>query len=146
MLIKKSFDCTATCLQTYKFVSLIFLGVLTGCQSESGLQPLPGQLPVQGQVTLDGESLDAGDVAFISSTLADKTDTDEWFFAYVKNGRFQTHAPPGTYLVRIQKYQYDSTSKTKIPTLPERYDKESTFTAEVTAAGPNKFKYALTSE
>lgn len=126
------------------FALLSLLTLLAGCQEPGGkLQPVSGRLHAQGHVTLKGEPLDTADIMFIPSTLIDKRNTDDWFFSNVRDGVFQVQLPPGTYDVRIQKYKYDSASKRKVPTLPRRYDQDSTFAATVTESGPNEFQYEL---
>jgi hypothetical protein len=129
-------------------VMLLSLAITTGCGGEKR----PQRFALDGTVTLDGKPLTDGNIRFLPAAGTDRAMVG----AQIGEGRFVIPAEkgvvPGTYRVEI-----GASRKTgrKVPGLspqpmdefeqflPERYNVQSTLTAEVTAAGPNRFEFAL---
>lgn len=132
----------------FKTWGLILWGVIfcIGCQPAGELSLLPGMLLVTGTVTLDGQPLDQGRITLISEEAADAEDPDQGQVATISNGTFQLQAAPGRYSVRIQKYQYDKKGRNGKPILPEKYDRKTTLSAEVSKSGLNPLSFQLESK
>ena len=133
--------------------SLVAMGLLlalNGCSDHAG-----GRLAVQGEVTLDGQPLGRGSISFRPAAGT----TGPTAGAKIVDGRFSI--PPGKSLF-AGKYRVEITAtrktgqQVKDPTfgamvdqvaqyLPGRYNRSSELTAEVKPAGPNDFKFDLTS-
>ena len=99
----------------------------------------------EGYVTLDGAPLDAGQVTMIAETASNADDEDQWRIVTILNGKFEIEIAPGRYAVRIQKYEYFKNKDAK-PLLPEKYDRKTTLSAEITERGPNRLSFQLESE
>jgi hypothetical protein len=127
------------------------LAVLTGC----GGAKVPPRVALEGTVTLDGKPLADGNIRLLPAA-----DTDGGMIgAKIADGRFafpaERGASPGKYRVEIGASR---PTGRKVPDprreepvdefvqyLPDRYNSQSTLTAEVTATGPNRFEFALSS-
>ena len=129
---------------------LILLGpVLCGCGG-GGLD----RLPVAGSVTLDGNPLADGSITFIP--------TGEGVTAGGKIADGQYEIPrsdgpvPGSHQVRINASEptgetiIDPAGDIEVPQMrsliPPKYNVQSELTAEVTADGPNRFDFELSSQ
>jgi hypothetical protein len=120
-----------------------FLGALVFLAGCSGSDR---PLPVSGEVLLDGKALGTGTIALLGEGGA----TPESF--EIKDGKFEGRARPGKKRVEIRAYA-EGTPTTmsdmvvegsgKVNFIPERYNKNSTLTAEVTASGLNPSKFEL---
>lgn len=118
------------------FVLVLFCGC-GGIQTE----------PVTGVVTLDGDPLPGVQVIFhpIEGDRKNSVGTTDETGSYSLN--YTMHnvgAIVGQYKVLISKKLV--TDKGEKETLPSKYNRESTFTADVTTTGDNKFNYNLESE
>ena len=121
---------------------LCVLAVLTlGCGSKS-----PTPRSVQGEVTVNKTPLADGEVFFILEGRPPQ-------IATVKDGKFSGQAFEGKNRVEIRGYRparpvvmdgkvINEGSKENY--LPSRYNTESTLKEDVTASGPNEFKFAIT--
>jgi hypothetical protein len=133
-------------------LAAIGLVVLTGC-GDSG----PRRVSVEGTVTLDGKPLGEGDLRFRSTSGT----TTVIVAAKITDGRFvvpATSGPlPGKYRVEIEvprktgrKVRHPVIESSLVDemteSLPARYNSQSTLTSEITAAGPNRFEFALGSK
>lgn len=130
-----------------QIVHLLFLVtfLLPGCSGN--LDPY-GRLPVSGSVTLDGQPLPNGEIAFTSESVVPVVSGGK-----IIDGKFsvpqQQGLPPGTYKVAITSMKeivHPSGDAMNHPTeykelIPENFNKKSTLTAEVTAQSENKFSF-----
>jgi hypothetical protein len=115
-----------------------------------------GRVSVEGTVTLDGRPLEKGQIQFIPmpGTTGPTAGGD------VVGGKFAIPPAEGPFAgrFRVQISQVGLTGR-KIPNprgsgmieeyaqiLPARYNTESRLDAEVTARGPNRFEFTLTSK
>jgi hypothetical protein len=109
------------------------------------------EFPVKGTVTLDGSPMAQGEVYFRNEATATSS------VLTVTNGQFEGKSEPGKFKVEINSLRDETvaadptgytppggSTKTNI-VLPE-YNVNSTLTAEVTAAGPNEFKFEAKSK
>ena len=123
--------------------------VFVGCSGD-------GSRMLEGTVTLDGEPLSAGSVQFFPAYGTDGVATA----GKIDQGRFvipvEKGMGPGKYRVEIWAALRKTGKKvsdfaTGQPVdefeqvIPAKYNRESTLTAEITAAGPNRFEFKLTS-
>ena len=126
------------------------LVVLTtgGC----GRNPL-GRLAVSGNVTLNGQPLEQGNIAF------EPTDRQNGVASgtNIKDGTFSVPTekglPPGTYVVRIYSAVHPKTGPAEdaaggtgdigpaVQIIPPEYNTRSEQTVEVTPEGPNEFTF-----
>ncbi|MCA9114072.1 MAG: hypothetical protein KDA79_03240 [Planctomycetaceae bacterium] len=118
--------------------------LMTGCRQE---QAAPGDpvTPVTGMVTLDGNPLAEGRIAFIEEDSEPRRE----YIAMIENGRFEATAPPGTRRVEIRAYQKPENPTEEAGTypqiLPARYNENSELSAELKDSGPNSLTFKLTS-
>jgi hypothetical protein len=129
---------------------VLSLAVMMGCGGEKQ----PRLVALEGTVTLDGKPLTEGNIRFLP---APGTSGTVMAGAKIADGRFtipaEKGATPGKYRVEIGASR---PSGRKVPHpvseqpmdelvqfLPERYNLQSTLTAEVTAESPNRFEFAL---
>lgn len=126
---------------------LLVLALLATCLSGCNTGPgEPKKYPISGEVTLDSQPLPDGMIYFkdIAAGTADS--------AEIKDGKFAGQAEAGQRRIEIFAYRTevstmgDVQTETKVNTLPARFNSESTLTEEVTAAGPNTFKFETTSK
>ena len=128
-----------------RFAVLIGVVFLVGCSSGSS-----GPVPVEGTVELNKKALDTGTVTFASAE--GKTPVAMTITA----GKYSGKLAPGKYKVQIEsmKEMPNPAHSDKIPgstatitksILPARYGVDSKETRDVTAEGPNKFDFSLTS-
>lgn len=101
-----------------------------GCKQSDELTVLSGRVLVKGTVLLDGQPLDTGMVTLVPADSSATTDQDKWIMGNIKDGKFQVQAGPNSYVVRIQKYEYQKRGDAK-PLLNEKYDKKTTLKATV---------------
>jgi len=135
------------------FLGALLCGTLSFCAPGCGHH---GRVAVEGTVTLDEQPLDEAQIEFIPKpgTAAPTVGGD------IVNGKFAIPADKGPmvgqYRVRIFKSGPTGRKVRDIRTnkiideyaqiLPPRYNDQTELEAEVTLGGPNRFKYALTSE
>ncbi|MBN2294923.1 MAG: hypothetical protein JXM70_21020 [Pirellulales bacterium] len=115
-----------------------------------------GRVSVEGTVTLDGKSLEKGQIQFsplpgTGGPTAGAKIVDGRFAIPVEGGPFS-----GKFRVKITqsgptgRKKLDPRSNTMVDEytqlLPARYNTESKLEAEVTSSGPNEFEFALTSK
>jgi len=125
--------------------AVLLLVVATGC-GRSG----PTLVPVSGSVTFDGQPVETGEIVFRAVDGAVTSGAGP-----IVAGRYAARAPVGSKRVEIiaTRPARGAAAKPSIsgePTaaemfVPDRYNAESTLTAEVTAGGPNEFDFTLTS-
>ena len=127
--------------------ALLLLLVLAGCG--------PGQtrMPLSGTVTFQGQAVENGHVTFLTTT----TPSAPAGGALIQQGKFSVPAEqglePGTYKVAVS---WVKGAGTRTPEqiaagastpgqeqIPEKYNKETTLTIEVTSQGPNQFTLKL---
>ena len=115
-----------------------------------------GRVSVEGTVTLDGRPLEKGQIQF--SPLPGSTGPTAG--ADIVNGKFAIPPSDGPFAgnFRVQVSQVGLTGRKVLDPrsnsmvdeyaqiLPARYNKESRLEAKVTASGPNRLKFALTSQ
>ncbi|MFO0876120.1 MAG: hypothetical protein U0840_02005 [Gemmataceae bacterium] len=129
----------------YSFLLLcLLLCLILGCGAKSGVQ----SSTVKGQVKLDGKPMADGEILFsvpgqVPSTLA------------VKDGAYSGSANQGKARVEIRAYKTAApvmmggqvvNQGSKENYLPDRYNSNTTLSAEVTASGPNEFNFEVTSK
>ena len=128
------------------FLPLSFvLAVLAGCGS-----PKPPGGPetakVKGVATIDGRPISAGELHFVLAGAPPKV-------VEIKDGAFAGEATVGAN--KVEAFIYAETkeaekyggARSKVNTVPPKYWGPNTaLSAEVTPAGPNEFKFAITSK
>jgi hypothetical protein len=132
--------------ETWMFAVLCFLAV--GCSRPRRIEP--PRHPVTGTVTLDGDPLSAGKMRFMtpSEGIIDVVP--------IRDGVFSGHAVAGNRriefsVVKDVPYKGPAMPGVQTPatalaeTLPRAFNSDSTFTASVTAEGPNAFVFELKS-
>lgn len=103
--------------------------------------------PVSGTVTLDGQPIETGSVAFFPQSGPGRVDGGE-----IKAGRFEFQCMSGEKRVEITGTKViPPSTPDKMPDyiliVPEKYNTNSTLTATVKASkGGNTFDFALTSD
>jgi hypothetical protein len=124
------------------WVYLLFLAALaSGCGEPSGSPTYE----VSGSVTWDGAPLPEGDIIF---TPVDRAVVPE--ASTIRLGAYSLRAQPGKKRVSIRASKLVAGSKGAMNEpiydnyIPDRYNVETTLTADVTADGPNRFDFALT--
>ena len=106
-------------------------------------------VPVKGTVTLDGKPLDEGEIQF-KTVATGALDTIP-----IQAGQFSGTAQAGQKRVEIFAFKTAAPPPSTVPGpppevqktnyLPARYNTASTLSAEVKSAGPNEFKFEVTS-
>jgi hypothetical protein len=118
--------------------------ITLGCGPAEVKPPPTG--PVKGTVTLNGEPMAAGELIF--SIPGEPVQQIP-----VTNGAFSGQAPVGKNKVEVYSYQEsaptsglstDTVKKTNI--VSDQFNVRSALSENVTAAGPNEFKFAVTSK
>jgi hypothetical protein len=115
------------------------LAALPGCEGAG-----PRTYAVSGTVTLDGRPLDDADVYLFPLDPNVSADAGK-----VKGGKFAFRAKAGRKRVEIHASRVVPGQKTpmggpvKEESLPPRYNKASTLTADVRPGGDNRFTFAL---
>ena len=121
--------------------------VAWGCGPARRPEPLRGN--VSGTVTLDGKAVEQGRVIFkaVQDGLIDNI--------AVVNGEFAGKAVAGRRRVEFSVLKQAKVTGSPLPgdpefvlqeSLPKHLHAESTFTAEITEAGPNVMRFELSSE
>ncbi len=128
---------------------LLSVAALVGCSKQSKLPPLA---PASGIVTVDGEPLEMGSIAFVPDKIQG-TKGPMGYGTIGKGGRYyittakEEGALVGHHLVRIvADVEYDPVTNTPPRTLVHpRYTKETTseLEVEVKAGEENEFDFAL---
>jgi len=103
----------------------------------------PGFAIAEGEVLLDEEPLDRARITFVPQGDPNRTSKEDWIMATILDGHFRIEVPPGTYKVKIQKYEQDGYDLT--PTLPVRYDGETTLSATITEDASEPLSFQLSS-
>ena len=121
-------------------IVLVFV-LLAGCSQG------PKYCDVSGTVTLDGQSVEDGDILFadVGGVLGPDA-------AKIKGGHFQAKVKEGKKRIEINAPKIipggaKGAGGEPVPeeTIPTEYNTKSTLTEEVTVAGPNEFKFTLQS-
>jgi hypothetical protein len=127
----------------HNWLGLLAIGVmLAGCQRQRTFAPT---YAVRGSVTLDDKPLAEGAIAFISPESGDLQAVP------IKDGHYEGQARAGARRVEIRAYRPRPGPKKPLEPpphnyIPSRYNSETTFSADVTAEGPNVFDFDLRSQ
>jgi hypothetical protein len=119
----------------------LLAALASGCGGPSG----PPTYEVSGLVTWDGAPLPEGDIIF---TTVDRSVVPD--VGTIRVGAYRLRAQPGKKRVSIRASKLVPGSKGAMNEpifdnyIPDRYNAETTLTADVTADGPNRFDFALT--
>jgi hypothetical protein len=121
------------------FLSLLFMA---GCGPAE-----PKSYPVKGEVKLDDKPMAEGVITFFSAGYTPQE-------LPVTNGTFKGEAREGKLRVEIAAYKAgppvmmgtEKIEQPKVNYVDEKYNANSTMTAEVTPAGPNEFKFEVKSK
>ena len=126
------------------FLIVASVGLFIGC-GPSG----PETYTASGEVTFDGEPVTEGEIIFRAADGA----SGSWE-ARIENGSYKLETTPGAKRVEItarRKVEGTATADSGEPALsfqayiPDKYNKKSELTANVTADGTNEFDFPLTS-
>ena len=132
---------------TYALMAFTLLVLsLAACNQE---QELPPVFSVSGEVTLDGEPMPEGEIAFVkvSEGIRDMLP--------IKDGKFEGGVLPGERKVEIRAYRVekvgvemygDDAPESRINYIPPKYNEQSDLTATITESGPNEFKFEASSK
>ncbi|MBX3442430.1 MAG: hypothetical protein KF774_08480 [Planctomyces sp.] len=118
----------------------------------------PLRLPVQGEVTLDGEPLEAGRIRFVPAASRGVEG-----YAAIIAGEYRLSddagLPPGDYRVEVEgqvelgfalddDIAFANRPKKPLPppSVPERYRRDTPLEATVVAGQPNEFHFPLTTK
>lgn len=120
----------------------IFAGMV-GCSGEPASAK---KYPVSGTVTLDGQPMPAGVIFFrtVSSGSLDRVD--------IVGGAFKGEAEAGARRVEICQYQTvtmgegEMQTENQVNVIPERFNTNTTLTAEVTTSGANDYQFDVQSK
>jgi len=126
-------------------VALLGVFALLGCDSG------PRMYPVSGTVTLDGQPVPEGDIAFLDPDNQIGPDAGK-----IKDGKFAFKTKAGKKMVEIRAARMQKpppgadgpggAEPAFIEYLPERYNEKTELTAEVASGGPNQYEFKLTSK
>jgi len=126
-------------------IPLLFLCVTLVVGCGDGSKKDPAEVPVKGEVTLDGKPLPEGEITFAVVGMPGRP-------IPVANGVYSGKALPGKNKVEVRAFKAGpplSTDPEKKPTkvnfLPEKYNEHSKLDAEVSPGGANEFKFDVTS-
>ena len=124
----------------------MLVACLVCCLFGCGPAPGPATHAVSGTVTLDGKPLATGDVIFDS-----ETENMPAVMGKLKEGHYAYRAMAGRHRVSIQSVGGKPRLSPGMPPVfkplvPPRYNQSTTLTADVTAAGTNRFDFDLTSD
>ena len=137
-------------------LAVMALAVLAGCGSGDGLP----RERVSGKVTLDGQPLPSGSIQFLPLGGGDAKKPALAAGATIVDGAFdisrESGLTPSKYAVSITSASAGSAGPASgapgpaqaaaKEAIPEKYNKNSTLTAEVMANGANTFTFDLTSK
>ena len=131
-----------------RLIPYVLLGLLcvtlSACQSGK-LEPK--KYPVSGTVTLDGKPVTENGLVYFKTIATGAIDGFD-----IKSGTFSGLTEPGERRVEIAVFAIKTVDlngmkgETRESLIPDRYNMESTLTANVTPEGPNQFKFELTSK
>lgn len=130
-----------------RVIAAFVLGLfcLVGCSG--GKNAPPKLVDVKGAVTLDGKPMPEGDIRFIVDGQPPKS-------LPIKGGSYSGKVFVGKNRIEIVAYKAAPPSSSglstddqnqKINYLPDRYNTQSTLTAEVASSGANDFPFTVTS-
>lgn len=124
---------------------LMLLAMVLLCAASGCAKPGPKLFPVSGNVTLDGQPLAEGTVYFKTIATGDVNSLP------VKDGKFAGQAVEGTRRVEVVAFRMipvlgEMGGEVQESLIARRFNQDSQLTAEVTAAGPNTFEFAVTSK
>ncbi|WP_417390544.1 carboxypeptidase regulatory-like domain-containing protein [Gimesia sp.] len=123
--------------------------LLTGCGS--GAEKLPELSDATGTILLDGKPLAGAQVSFepqITNSVKAKASfgsTDEQGKFKLRYNATTDGVIPGKQIVRVSKLS-GTNEEPGEEILPDKYNTQSTLTAEVTKEGPNDFTFDLKSK
>jgi len=124
----------------------LFALSLPACNQE---QKLPPVFPVSGEVTLDGDPMPEGEIAFVkvSEGIRDMLP--------IKNGKFEGEVLPGDRKIEIRAYRIekagvemygDDAPESRVNYIPAKYNENSDLSATITESGPNELKFEVSSK
>jgi hypothetical protein len=128
-------------------ILFLFAGLLAGCGAPATLPTVPTHT-VKGQVKLDGKPMPEGEISFSVAGQIPQVHT-------IKDGAYSGPAPEGKARVEIMAYKAAEpvvmdgkvmNEGAKSNYLPDKYNAETTLSAEVTASGANEFNFDVTSQ
>jgi len=128
-------------------LAMLFLltTLLAGCGSGDGQT----RYPISGEVLLNGQPLAEGTILFYPVKRDHDADV-----ATITAGKYSLAATAGAKRVEIEATVLSNETepsalggapvRKRVSLIPPRYNRDSDLTAEVTAGGPNQFKFELT--
>lgn len=136
-----------SCFSRLSVIALLLVG-FAGCSGPSG-PPQDPRFSVTGTVTLDGQPLPDGFIAFESAedVAAGRSPAS----AEIINGQYQLDATPGTKQVKIFREEktgeVDATGmEITRQTIPARYNTRTQLEAQVADPGPTEVNFDLKSK
>jgi hypothetical protein len=122
---------------------LAFCAVLAGCQRQP--RTYAPTYPVHGSVTLDNKPLADGKIAFLSPETGDQQNLT------IKDRKYEGPVRPGKRRVEIRAYQPRKEPRKPLDPpphnfIPNRYNSETTLSADVSPDSPNAFDFDLRSQ
>ncbi|MBN2291813.1 MAG: hypothetical protein JXM70_05275 [Pirellulales bacterium] len=129
-------------------ILLVIVVMLTGC----GRNPL-GRLAISGKVTLNGQPLEQGNIAFEPTNRQNGVASGTNIAAGSYSIPTEKGLPPGKYIVKIYSAIRPKTGSKNdepggtgnlgpaIQLIPPEYNSRSEHTVEVTSEGPNEFTF-----
>lgn len=124
----------------------LFALSLPACNQE---QELPPTFPASGEVTLDGDPMPEGEIAFVNVSEGVRD------MLPINNGKFEGEVLPGERKVEIRAYRVekanvemygDDAPDSRINYIPAKYNDNSDLTATITDSGPNEFNFEVSSK
>jgi hypothetical protein len=123
----------------------VYLPLLAALASGCGKPSGPPTYEVSGSVTWEGAALPEGDIIF---TAVEKSVAPDAGTIRIGAYRLRTQSGKKRVSIRASKLVAGSKGAMNEPIfdnyIPDRYNVETTLTADVTADGPNRFDFALT--
>ena len=128
--------------RTLPITIILTLLSIAGCRGDDG----PTRYQVSGTVTADGEPVKKGYIVFQPADPGGRADG-----APIEAGRYDLRATPGRKKVEIRAMRTSGKIDANLGQpleenfLPAKYNTKTELTAEVTASGPTRFDFSLSS-
>lgn len=130
-----------------RFLFLATLAIFPLAMAGCGLAAGSATYPVSGTVSFDGQAVPDGDIFFVSVPGPGENS------GKIVGGKFSFRATPGKKKVRIQTSKITEGGRKGAmgepvadDYIPDRYNKDTTLTAEVVSGGKNEFTFTLSSK